>query len=691
LNTIMSSIATQSTIIAFEVNLFLTFYVLRLQGWNRALNRNFAILSFAFALWNLGIVTGNQTLVYTGVFITPPAFYMFLISLLRQFGQWQRLIGFSLFVSSFFLILLSFITANKTDSVPVNNHLLNSLAFSLSVPVFIWGTVKLLKRIRLTRSLRERGRLSYVLAGMIAAFIAGIIALISVFGVDIQSWTPIAGLFYTVLITVAILRHRLFDVEKFTSRIIVVFILTLIFWFLLGTMGHFSIDSNSVSFLSILAASIVLVLIYEPLKTLVEGQTYRVLSSEAGHFLDQLGAFAREMNSYIDQDAMIGGLARAIRKSDRIQSFAIYTVDDAGQNLILHDGDNIKRPAGSLVAIPELLVEAMERSGPVSRNKISIELRGGLAKHTRGKKLNLYKALNRLGASEVFPFIFRDHFLGFVSVGLEDPDIDLTKKEEEILTSISRQFAAALAHAQLTEKARARERLVALGRLASGLAHEIRNPLATIKASVQYLEPTTKDTESAEFFSIINEEVDRLNRFVHRFLNYAKPAPSKTDIEESTIQETLTRLIKGFKARQECQNIDFRLDIAEDYKNSIVAVDAWNQIFTNLFSNSVNAMTSGGKIRITVKYLHESEIIEVAVEDSGPGIAETERNLIFEPFYSKQENGTGLGLAIVRQLVNRLNGDIICVNSQLGGAGFLVRLPDNGNLDKRVEKISELS
>ncbi|MCD4654297.1 hypothetical protein K8T06_10230 [bacterium] len=674
----MSSIATQSTILAFEVNLFLTFYVLlKLHGWNRALNRNFAVLSFSFALWNLGLATKSQPLIYTGVFMTAPAFYMFLLTLLRQFGQRQRLNGLILTASSICLIFLSFYLLYQPDVTPLTNHLLSIFAFGLSAPVFIWGAYKVGNRVRYTRSNLEQARLVYVLVGMTAAAIAGIAAAISTLGIiNLQSWTPVAGLIYTVSISIAILRHRLFDVGKFTSRLVVIIFLATIFWLLLGTLGHFYIDNNSVSFLSLIAASIVLVMLYEPLKNLVEGQTYRVfLNSQAGEFLDQLEEFAREMNSYIDEDAIINGLARVLRRSERIQSFAIYTVDDADQNLILKEGDDIRRPIGSLTPFPEPLIKTMlQRRGPVSRNQINIELRGGLSKGLRDTKIQLYKIINRLRASEVFPFIFGDHFFGFVSVGLEDPETDLTRNEEDMLTAISRQFAAALAHVKLAERARTRDRLVALGRLASGLAHEIRNPLATIKASIQYLEPTTEGSESAEFFSIINDDIDRLNRFVDRFLNYAKPAPSRTDIEKGTLLETLNKLIKGFKARTECAGIYFHLEIEEGSREIIVPVDAWNQLLTNLFDNAVKAMITGGEILITVRYLKESEMVEVAVEDSGPGIPEEERNLIYEPFFTKQEGGTGLGLAIVRQLVHRLDGDILCADSQLGGAGFFVRL-----------------
>lgn len=677
LNNRMSSITTQSTIIAFGVNLFLTVYVLvKLQGWNRVLNRNFAVLSFAFALWNLGVAVSAPILVYTGVFMTPAAFYTFLVTLLRQFNPRTRLMSFCLTISSVVLIGLSVWMLRHPDTPPVRFHYLNGLAFSLATPVFAWGVYKVGNRVRLTRSGRERARLAYVLAGLTAAAFAGGTAAITAVGYNLQSWTAIAGLFYTVSITIAIMRHRLFDVGRFAGRLVVVVILALILWLLFGVLGHFYVEDSTVSFMAILVASIVLVALYEPLKSLVEDPAYRVLSRNAGQFLDSLDRFSREMNTYLDEPGMIRGFARTLRESERIQSFAIYTVDQTGQNLMLEDGDDIRRPPGSMIPFPEPLIETMMvRRGPVSQNQVRVELRGGLAKPLRDKQLQLYRVLNRLRASEAFPLIFGDHFFGFIALGLEAPETDLTRNEEDMMNAVARQFAAALAHVRLEAQARHREHLVALGRLASGLAHEIRNPLATIKASAQYLEPAVSDDESREFFGMINEEIDRLNRFIDRFLNYAKPGPTEGNLEMQPLGEFLSRLVKAYAPRLECREIDIRLTSDDDAATCSIPADPCHQIFTNLFSNAIQAMTDGGILAVSARVIDESDMVEIAVEDSGPGIPEEDRVQIFEPFFTKRDGGTGLGLAIVRQLVRRLGGDILYAHSRLGGAGFFVRVP----------------
>ena len=195
----MSSIATQSIIIAFGVNLFLTFYVLmRHQSWNRALNRSFAVLSFAFALWNLGAATGISTVIYTGVFMTPPALYLFLVTLLRRTGRQRRTVSSLLITTSFTLVVISYWILNGIPFNGTNLHLLNALAAILSLSVFSWGAYRVGNRMRLTKSNRERARLMYVLAGMTAAAVAGISAVLTTLGFPLQSWSAVCGLIYTV-------------------------------------------------------------------------------------------------------------------------------------------------------------------------------------------------------------------------------------------------------------------------------------------------------------------------------------------------------------------------------------------------------------------------------------------------------------------------------------------------------------
>lgn len=676
-NTPMYSIALQSTIIAAGVNLFLTFYVLmKHRGWNRALNRYFAVLSFAFALWNLGIAVDSSSLIYVGMFMMPPAFYTFLLTLLRQYDNRERLTGVLLVAVSIVLIAGSLWIFNQPHVSTWVQHSLNLLVFLTAAPVFVWGTIRLGNRARLTRSHRERFRLIFMLIGMTAAAAAGLTAGLSAFGYRLHSWTAVAGLFYTISITIAIMRHRLFDIGRFAGRLILIMILAVVLWLLFGVLGHFQIEEKTISFLSILVASIVLAVLYEPLKSMVEDQTYRVLSPEAGHFLDNLNQFGREMNGFLDEDTMIREFSRNLRNSSRIESFAIYTVDPTGENLVLRDGDDIRWPPGSRLPLPQFLLDTlMTRRSPVSRNQLRIELRGGLSKTLHEDRLHLYRILNRFRATVVFPFIFGETLYGFLSIGLEDPETDLTRNEEDMLSGITRQFAAALAHIRLEKQSHAREHLVALGRLASGLAHEIRNPLATIKAGVQYLEPEPSGSADSEFFTIIRQEVDRLDRFVNRFLEYARPAPQPAELPMQPLETLFNQVLRGFKARPECAAVQIEMTCDPQTGSIPVAVDPWNQILGNLLSNSVMEMKNGGKLLISVRYLDEPSLLEVSIEDSGPGIAEQDRKMVFEPFFSKREGGTGLGLAIVRQLVSRMSGEIECGNSRFGGAGFIIHIP----------------
>ncbi len=674
----MFGITDQATIIAAGVNLFLTFYVLfKFRGWNRALNRYFAVLSSGFALWNLGVATHSSLLIYTGVFMLPPAFYMFVLALLRQLNRRQRTIsGFLGFICG--VMILTGLWGLNQEPVSVGFRLmLNLLAFALSAPVWFYSMGRLLNRYRSTRFQQERSRLLFVLTGSASAGIAGITAGLTTAGYRLESWTAIAGLIYTVLITVAIMRHRLFDVGRFISRLTVVTILSLILWSLFGFLGRFQIDEQSITFVSVFVAALIVVMLYEPLKTFIEGQAHRVQSPETLALLKSLDQFSEKMNSQIDELSLIRVFCDHLEQSGRMSAFSIHTADSTMKLMVLRDGMNLHQSRGTSSTLPDLLVETLiQKRAPISRNQLHIELRSGLPRHLQDNKMQLYRIMNRLKASVIFPFIASDKLYGFVTLSFEDPEAELTRSEEDALNVITRQFASALAHVRLEELNRTREHLVALGRLASGLAHEIRNPLATIKAGVQYLEPESFPEDVREFLLIIRDEVDRLDRFVNRFLDYARPVSGNTEQPVINLVSLIERITRIYSDRYRESGIEFDANISDIQQlNLMVPEDAWTQIFENLLSNAAHAVDSNGVIRITGAASHQKSMMHISVEDSGSGIPEDQWPFVFEPFYSKRKGGTGLGLAIVHRLVTRMNGQINCSHSPIGGACFIISVP----------------
>lgn len=221
----------------------------------------------------------------------------------------------------------------------------------------------------------------------------------------------------------------------------------------------------------------------------------------------------------------------------------------------------------------------------------------------------------------------------------------------------------------LEEQLKRADRLAAVGRLASGLAHEIRNPLASISGSVQLLlEDAQVRDEDRKLMKIIIKEADRLSSLLSDFLNFARPAPLQLEwIDLAALVDELITLLSASGQFQ-------RVMIEKAYLGPIrmnVDPQKMHQILWDLLINAGEAATPEGKIRIEI----DGTKGEIIIEDNGAGIADEDRHKLFEPFYTTKERGTGLGLANVYANIEAHQGRIYVEPGSLGGARFIIELP----------------
>jgi two-component system sensor histidine kinase HydH len=246
-----------------------------------------------------------------------------------------------------------------------------------------------------------------------------------------------------------------------------------------------------------------------------------------------------------------------------------------------------------------------------------------------------------------------------------------------------RQLADALAEtnrqlAQAQEEKRRSERLAALGQLSAGLAHEIRNPLGVIKGSSEMLSKKLQASEpvAGELAGYISSEVNRLNTIVTRFLDFARP--SQLQLHPEAIVPLVDRALKSAHDRWP----EARVEVERQYSDGLPAIpvdsDLCEQVFTNLFLNAYEAMEKeGGKLRVSIAPGSSDgrRGIEVAVADTGPGIAPELLEQIFNPFFTTKKDGVGLGLSIVSKIIDDHRGWIRVASDPGKGACFRVFLP----------------
>lgn len=228
----------------------------------------------------------------------------------------------------------------------------------------------------------------------------------------------------------------------------------------------------------------------------------------------------------------------------------------------------------------------------------------------------------------------------------------------------------------LEEKLRQNEKLAAIGQLAAGIAHEIRNPLASISGSVQLLAGSlqTETAEDKKLFAIVIKEIDRLNDLISEFMEYVRPEHS----ERAPVD--LVQLLQDCIAFLQRNSAYQSVHIEREFPSfAMVSGSATKlkQALLNILINAAQAMEKTPQKRITVKIRDVDSAIELSIADTGGGIPREQIRKIFQPFHTTKAKGTGLGLAITHKILEAHNADVD-VDSTLGqGTRFLIRFPLN--------------
>ena len=227
---------------------------------------------------------------------------------------------------------------------------------------------------------------------------------------------------------------------------------------------------------------------------------------------------------------------------------------------------------------------------------------------------------------------------------------------------------------QMEEAVRRSERLAAVGGLAAGLAHEIRNPLASMCGSIEILGGSPRlDEQERRLMHVVLSEAERLEALVRDFLSFARPAPPRLEALDGA--QAVAETVELFRPQAAARGID--LEIRAEGPLSIRADPRQlRQVLWNLLGNAADATAAGGRVRVHLSRHNQHALLEVA--DSGEGIGAEDLKRIFDPFFTTKERGTGLGLAIVHRIVEAHGGEL-SVRSEPGkGSTFRVALPIAG-------------
>ncbi len=401
---------------------------------------------------------------------------------------------------------------------------------------------------------------------------------------------------------------------------------------------------------------------------------------------DTLVQFSKSLVSILDLESLTREVVGTLTKVMNISTASVYVLDSEKSLYILtaaHRPLALGPLPSSLKSDDGLPAHLALQKGLLVRE----ELEYG---HGTDPPRSLLEILRILDAEVCIPLINKERLVGFCNLGARADHAVYSGQDLSLLMTLGQHAAIALDNALLYEDLkrsqalmRRTDRLRSLETIAGGFAHEIRNPLTSIKTFIQLVPDRRDDQDFVEKFSeIVVEDVRRIERLIQEILDYARYMEPK--LTEENLNDIVASCLYFIQVKASAKSIRIERDFASDLPPVTLDRQQIKQVLLNLFINAMDAMAArGGCLSVKthlLRKLHPVPWVQIEVSDTGAGIASENLDHIFDPFYttkhaSGEHEGTGLGLTIVHQIVHEHRG-YIEVKSEVGkGTTFFVNLP----------------
>jgi signal transduction histidine kinase len=588
-------------------------------------------------------------------------------------------------------VAAAFLIALVYSAVFGKNTLHHTPVFAVLYAIYIFGGMvsgALLARAAYRRVLgaTEKARLRYVFIGGLLAIALSAYDALPELGVHVYTTGHVFTVAYMYFVSQALYRHRLLDLNELIGRMAVlaafVALLSTIYGLLVAWVRA---EQTGLFFFNSIVASLVIFILFDPLRSVIEGQIQGWLFRERWALKAAIDAARADLANVIELHDAVATTLRHLEDSRRVTNAAVYLLDRDGAGYDLH-GWVGPRPVERIDAAARRLFFERLQGGflPVSIEQLERELMQKTAAADADSEMLdvIARSLDEMKAALCVPLVAAEgdaqQIVGLLGVRDERLRDAFASDEFELLRGLGAQLAIAVKNSKLYDRMKERDRLAALGEMAAGLAHEIRNPLGAIKGAAQLLLPSgdgapPESRESREFLGIIVEEANRLNRVVSQFLDYARPYQG--NLEPLDVNEVVRKTAQLLPPGTPSSDVQLQLGATPPVRGD---AEQLRQVFLNLALNALQAMPDGG--RLTISTVTRSSrgapsAVEVRFQDTGRGIPSAAMKNLFIPFYTTKDKGTGLGLPISQRIVENHGGRIEVRSREGAGSTFAVVLP----------------
>jgi signal transduction histidine kinase len=637
---------------------------------SRTRNRDFALLCLAIALWNLGfaghrIADASDPRAFRMVYLagscaTAPLALRFVLGLCGVDRRRRRLATTVAGLAAAALWVAGWAGLDRQGLVWAGAALValgSSLVGALAVLTF---------RVFRTPAGPERRALALILVGGLVGVAGSLSDFVPRGATSVTELGPIAVMVFLLFVGAVVVRHRLLDIDVFLARFVALAagatVAALVF---LLVLRH--VDPTA-RFVTLFLTSAVVMAALAPLVRLLATRTRSLLSptdpvARALRRASRTLASARSSTEVRDcLDNALAGLPEGVearvhfRRREQARFRRTFgTAEETGS----------ASPVDPHSPIPVLLES--ERN-PVTRRYLEAEWRDSVQRDSRIEQT--LEQMRNDDAQLLVPIFDGRRLAGWIALGGALARQYATEEVATALLAVGNQALASLERVEAIEVAQRRRALAAVGELAAGLAHEVRNPVAAIRGAAQAMGPGATERQRDEMRDVIEEETERLGRFVGEFLDYARPgSPRRETIDPATL---FARCLQA--QRLAGRHIEAEVSILEPAPHVAGDPDQLSRVLDNLLQNAWEAGGDGVRVRLEV-HASEGGRVTVRFEDNGPGVADEEQSRLFRPFHTTKERGTGLGLALVHRIVEAHGGEIRVDSPPGAGAAFTLVLP----------------
>ena len=673
-------------------------------------HRAYALYCLAASIWGYGYwawqISSSHAealffvrLLMIGAIFLPGTYIFHVLTLVERVEtrQWLVRFGWGL---SFFFFFVNFTPYFVSDVRPLGGfpywptpgpffhlYLLGFCMFS------IYGTWLLFQRTRISHG-TERSRFFLLTLGSVIAHIGGFTTFPLWYGIDVPPNGAVLITVYTSVVAYTLLRYRVLDLGTALERGITTSLLLALVALpaypilLLGQQWY--LGSINVGY-SLIELSVLLLLVFAASSLKTQATTFitKAFFTERYDQNKTVLNFSKSLVSILELQNLTSTIVQSICPTLGIQWGALFLQKTGSQNY--QAVSSFGKPLTDFSKIDlghtsSLVDRWREGSAPF----ILDELKDSM---DDVESQSIVTQLATMLTEVCLPLVNKNRLLGFCVFGqIENSDRGYTTQDLELLATLSLEASVALDNALLYEElkrsqslVRRTDRLRSLETMAGGLAHEIRNPLTSIKAFVE-LAPERKDDEQflSRFSKVVQADVLRIERLTREILDYAKPI--EPFLREEDLNDIMESCLYTLRVRPSHELITIETDLVQGLPKIYADRQKLKQVFLNFFFNAVEAMLPDGGV-LTVRTRHltfqgKSDWVQVEIQDGGAGIVAEDIEHIFDPFFttkhvSQEYEGTGLGLAIAHQIIQEHQGKIEVQSIKGQGTTFLVSLPSS--------------